>query len=82
MTENEKINYELWLRQFGRIIATVRKRRGQTQREAARRSGFALKFYQDIEYGRRPITTRTLFQLVERLDLPIPYFQSIIILCD
>jgi transcriptional regulator with XRE-family HTH domain len=81
MTENEKINYGLWLKQFGKIVSASRKRQGLTQRQAAKKTGFVLKFYQDIEYGRRPITTRTLFQLVERLDLPIPYFQSIIVLC-
>ena len=81
MTENEKINYELWLKQFGKIVSASRKRQNLTQRQAALKVGFSLKFYQDVEYGRRPITTRTLFQLVERLDLPIPYFQSIIVQC-
>jgi transcriptional regulator with XRE-family HTH domain len=41
---------------------------GWTQVEAAAACGLDIKFYQDVEYGRRPVTTRTLFVVAAGLD--------------
>ena len=37
----------------------------------AEKTGFDMKYYQDIEYGRRPITTRTLYQLCNGIDIQV-----------
>ena len=81
MTEEEKAGYKKWLKEVGAVVRSARKLRGQTQKEAAIQAGFKISFYRDIEYGRRPITTRTLYQLANRLGLPVPYTLEII-LCD
>ncbi|MAK37417.1 MAG: transcriptional regulator [Flavobacteriaceae bacterium] len=67
------MQYEYWLKNLGFAIATARKQRGWSQREASKRCGLHVKFYRDIEYGRRNISTRTLFRIVEGLGLPQPY---------
>ena len=82
MTEQEKKVYEAWLKRFGRCVATRRRRLGLTQKEAADSIKMNKKFYCDIEYGRRPITTRTLFQLCMRFDLPLPYNEAVMFICD
>jgi len=82
MTEQEKNIYEAWLKDFGRCVAMRRKTLGLTQKQAAERVGMHKKFYRDIEYGLRPITTRTLFQLCMRLDLTLPYSEAMIFVCD
>ena len=77
MNENEKIEYKKWLKDFGRCLSAHRNKLGLSQRQAAKQVGFHYKFYADIEYGRRPITTRTLFQVCKRFDLPVPYQSTV-----
>tara|TARA_Y100000593_G_C4280098_1_gene322315 strand:- start:770 stop:1018 length:249 start_codon:yes stop_codon:yes gene_type:complete len=82
MKEEEKKVYEAWLKSFGRCVATRRRKLGLTQKEAAQLAGMNKTFYCDIEYGRRPITTRTLFQLCMRFGLPLPYNEAVMFICD
>ena len=82
MIESEKKVYEEWLNSFGRCLASHRRKLGLTQKEAALKAGFRVSFYRDIEYGRRPITTRTLFQLCIRFSLPVPYHSALVFICD
>jgi transcriptional regulator with XRE-family HTH domain len=82
MNEEEKKVFEAWLKSFGRCVATRRRKLGLTQKEAAAKIGMNKKFYCDIEYGRRPITTRTLFLLCLRFELPIPYNEAVMFICD
>lgn len=74
--------YKNWLRGFGRCLSAHRMKLGLSQREAAKQIGFHLKFYRDIEYGRRPITTRTLHQVCTKFDLPLPYESTIKFVCQ
>jgi transcriptional regulator with XRE-family HTH domain len=53
--------YQRWLVDVGRRIAGVRARHGWTQVEAAEHCSIDVKQFQDIERGRRPISTHTLF---------------------
>lgn len=69
-TEAERI-YNEWLKQLGRFVASRRNALEHTQAEAASRCGLDLKFYQDVEYGRRPVTTRTLFAVARGLNTSV-----------
>lgn len=59
--------YRAWLRALGASVAEWRGSIGMTQAQAAEACGYDIKFYQDIEYGRRPISTRTLFAVARGL---------------
>lgn len=63
MQDSIKKDYDAWLKRLGRTVAGIRKSRKLTQAEMAKSTKFDMKYYQDIEYGRRPLTTRTLYQL-------------------
>jgi len=65
--------YEAWLRAVGRCIAGRRKELGWTQANAASACSLDFKFYQDLEYGRRPCSTRTLFGVATGLQVQIYY---------
>ena len=54
-------SYRRWLREIGHHVATARAKMGWTQAKASLQCGLDIKQYQDIEHGRRPISTRTLF---------------------
>ncbi len=64
-------SYTLWLKKLGRTLAGIRKGRKLTQAKMAEKTGFDMKYYQDLEYGRRPITTRTLFQLCDGINITV-----------
>ena len=71
MSETLETNYNLWLKKLGRTLAGIRKGRKLTQAKMAEKTGFDMKYYQDLEYGRRPITTRTLFQLCDGINITV-----------
>tara|TARA_R100000697_G_C5307014_1_gene159637 strand:+ start:141 stop:428 length:288 start_codon:yes stop_codon:yes gene_type:complete len=71
MSTSLEMSYNLWLKKLGRTLADIRKSRKLTQVKMAEKTGFDMKFYQDLEYGRRPITTRTLFQLCDGVKITL-----------
>ena len=71
MNEETQVEYNAWLKRLGKTVAAIRKERKLTQYQMAEKTGFDMKYYQDIEYGRRPITTRTLYQLCNGIDIEI-----------
>lgn len=71
MSGDLQTEYNTWLKRLGRTIAGIRKDRGLTQSEMAIVTKFDMKYYQDVEYGRRPVTTRTLFQLCEGIGVSL-----------
>jgi DNA-binding Xre family transcriptional regulator len=71
MSKTLETNYNLWLKKLGRTLAGIRKGRKLTQAKMAEKTGFDMKYYQDLEYGRRPITTRTLFQLCDGINITV-----------
>ena len=77
MTDEEKKLYETWLKQFGKCLSQYRRKHGLTQKEVAKRCSLNKRFYTDIEYGQRPITTRTMFIICSRLHMPTPYEEVI-----
>lgn len=60
-----------WLKQIGRFFAAYRKEQKHTQQQMSDIVGKDMKYYQDIEYGRRPLTSRTLWQVCTRVGLEI-----------
>lgn len=94
MNDELKKEYNAWLKRVGKTLANIRKSKPNprsggmptggpnpghmTQSQAADLTGFDLKYYQDIEYGRRPITTRTLFQLCSGLKMEIHEFLGLV----
>jgi len=81
MTQSENKSYYKWLEDLGKVVAGIRKSKEytneagvtktMTQSRMADKTGFDIKYYQDIEYGRRPITTRTLHQLCNGLGIKV-----------
>lgn len=71
MSKTLESSYNLWLKKLGRTLAGIRKGRKLTQAKMAEKTGFDMKYYQDLEYGRRPITTRTLFQLCDGINITV-----------
>ena len=67
----DQMAYEAWLKALGKRIARQRARLGWTQAKTAENIGVDMKFYQDIEYGRRPISTRTLFHLAQGMEISV-----------
>ena len=67
--EEYQEEYDAWLKRLGKTVAALRKEQGLTQCKMAIKTGFDMKYYQDIEYGRRPITTRTLHQLCKGIGI-------------
>ena len=53
MSKTLEKNYTLWLKKLGRTLAGIRKGRKLTQAKMAEKTGFDMKYYQDLEYGRR-----------------------------
>lgn len=63
--------YGEWLRALGALVSSRRRALGLTQPAAAALCGLDFKFYQDVEYGARPVTTRTLYVLALGLRVPV-----------
>jgi len=72
-TDQVKKAYNSWLKAVGRCIAARRKELSWTQAVAAKECEMDFKFYQDLEYGRRPCSTRTLFNVAIGLKTHIYY---------
>lgn len=71
MPKGLETEYNSWLKRLGKTLAGIRKSRKLTQAKMAVKTGFDMKYYQDLEYGRRPITTRTLFQLCDGIKMSV-----------
>ncbi|MBI5610337.1 MAG: helix-turn-helix domain-containing protein [Deltaproteobacteria bacterium] len=63
--------YRRWLLELGQGIARLRAQRGWTQASAAAHCGLEIKQYQDMEYGRRPVSTRTLYAMAHAFGVPM-----------
>ena len=68
---SEQKEYDAWLLLLGKTVADIRKSRKMTQSQMAKKTDFDMKYYQDIEYGRRPLTTRTLFKLCAGMGVTV-----------
>ena len=68
---SEQQEYDAWLLLLGKTVAEIRKSRKLTQSQMAQKTDFDMKYYQDIEYGRRPLTTRTLFKLCSGMGVTV-----------
>jgi transcriptional regulator with XRE-family HTH domain len=82
MNDQQLKEYSEWLKNFGFVVSRYRRKLGLSQREASAHCDMHLKFYRDIEYGRRPITTRTMIKLCTGLKMPTPFGEAIRLICD
>jgi len=82
MNEEQLSGYEMWLKNIGKVISSHRQKLGLSQRQASEACSLNLKFYRDIEYGRRPVTTRTMFAICTGLNMPLPFGEAIRLICD
>ncbi len=71
MNEETQEEYNAWLKRLGKTLASIRKERKLTQNKMAIQIGVDMKYYQDVEYGRRAVTTRTLYQFCKGIDVPM-----------
>ena len=63
------LEYVAWLKQLGRKCKELRLGEGLTQSKMAKKIGIDMKFYQDIEGGRRPVSTKTLYSISIGMDV-------------
>ena len=64
-------DYNAWLKKLGKKCKELRLGQGLTQSKMARRIGIDMKFYQDIEGGRRPVSTKTLYSISIGMDISL-----------
>lgn len=60
--------YSQWLKKLGKKCKAIRQELGLTQSKMSRKIGIDMKFYQDIEGGRRPVSTKTLFTIAQGME--------------
>jgi transcriptional regulator with XRE-family HTH domain len=58
----------------GKRIRQLRLQRGLTQEQMAR-FGIDYKYYQQIEYGEKNLSLRTLYKVAKAFDMPISELQ-------
>lgn len=63
--------YDSWLLDLGANVSAERARRGWTQAQAADACGIDIKQYQDVEYGRRALSTRSLYRIAQAFGLRV-----------
>jgi transcriptional regulator with XRE-family HTH domain len=63
--------FDNWLLDLGAHLSAERARRGWTQARAAEACGIDLKQYQDVEYGRRALSTRSLYRMACAFGLSV-----------
>ncbi|MEW6601601.1 MAG: helix-turn-helix transcriptional regulator [Nitrospirota bacterium] len=58
-----------YLAGLAKNLRAARKNKGLSQEKAAWLSGISYKFYQDVERGKKDITTHNLWKLSRALDI-------------
>tara|TARA_R110000803_G_scaffold33975_6_gene74335 strand:+ start:1605 stop:1829 length:225 start_codon:yes stop_codon:yes gene_type:complete len=62
------IEYEEWLIRLGDVLKMIRKKKKLTQTQTADLAEINYSFYRSVEYGKRPVSSRTLWKICEALD--------------
>lgn len=68
---NEQQEFRKFLKRIGRNMRKVRQEKKETQEAASERIGVVLRYYQRLEYGDLPITTKNLFRIATRMGVPV-----------
>lgn len=63
--------YNTWLNQLGKRCQAIRKEHKLTQSKMAQKIGIDMKFYQDVEGGRRPVSTKTLYKMAKGFEISL-----------
>ena len=71
LNPNEQEEFSQFLKKIGRNMRKLRKDRSETQEQASERIGLEMRYYQRLEHGDYPITTKNLFRIASRLGVEV-----------
>lgn len=67
----EADRYNLWLKNLGQNLKKIRSTKDLTQQQMANLLLLNLKYYQDVEAGRQPLTCRTLHKISHGIGISV-----------
>jgi|TARA_R110001599_G_scaffold172464_1_gene363859 transcriptional regulator with XRE-family HTH domain len=71
LNQSEQEEFRQFLKKIGRNMRKLRKDRSETQEQASERIGLEMRYYQRLEHGDYPITTKNLFRIASRLGVEV-----------
>ena len=71
LNQNEQKEFYKLLKRIGRNMREIRKERKKTQEQTSETLGLELRYYQRLEHGEYPITTKNLFRIASRLGVEV-----------
>ena len=71
LNPNEQEEFRQFLKKIGRNMRKLRTSRSETQEQASERIGLEMRYYQRLEHGDYPITTKNLFRIASRLGVEV-----------
>ena len=71
LNPNEQEEFRQFLKKIGRNMRKLRTDRSETQEQASERIGLEMRYYQRLEHGDYPITTKNLFRIASRLGVEV-----------
>ena len=71
LNSNEQEEFRQFLKKIGRNMRKLRTSRSETQEQASERIGLEMRYYQRLEHGDYPITTKNLFRIASRLGVEV-----------
>ena len=71
LNPNEQEEFRQFLKKIGRNMRKLRTSRSETQEQASERIGLEMRYYQRLEHGDYPITTKHLFRIASRLGVEV-----------
>ncbi|MBT7609950.1 MAG: response regulator [Bacteriovoracaceae bacterium] len=69
---NSEVEYNIFLKELGRILKVLRKDKGLSQVEFSKELGINYRHYQDLEGGKSNLKMETLFNLAKFYNLSVP----------
>ena len=71
LNQSEQEEFRQFLKKIGRNMRKLRTSRSETQEQASERIGLEMRYYQRLEHGDYPITTKNLFRIASRLGVEV-----------
>jgi two-component system, response regulator PdtaR len=69
---NSEVEYNIFLKELGKILKILRKDKGLSQVEFSKELGINYRHYQDLEGGKSNLKMETLFNLAKFYNLSVP----------
>ena len=73
---NEQEEFNELLKKIGRNMREIRKERKITQEKASEKLGLEIRYYQRLESGEYPITTKNLLWIASSLGVEVKWLVS------